>query len=184
MRIGLSHSRYIANRVALELNREDFVKFSRGIDVVIEETEKIIFQNIKNEQALEERTRELIEDYEEDIEHQFADEKELFKMIKRKLAPQYGFIMNYEERFSDLAYTIHKHLLEMELITYRVNDVRVKSLIFEAIEDYIDERFDVEDRVLEKLKNYKRKLIPGTDDYQIVYNKLYEDELRRSGGMR
>ena len=32
-----------------------------------------------------------------------------------------------------------------------------------------------------KLKNYKRKLIPGTEDYDLVYHRLYEEELIKRG---
>jgi hypothetical protein len=33
----------------------------------------------------------------------------------------------------------------------------------------------------EKIKNYKRKLIPGTEDYDLIFKRLYEEELIKKG---
>jgi len=35
--------------------------------------------------------------------------------------------------------------------------------------------------VYDKIKSYKRRLIPGTDEYEILYEKLYKDEIARRG---
>jgi hypothetical protein len=40
---------------------------------------------------------------------------------------------------------------------------------------------EIEDIVIERIDNYKRKLIPGSEDYEIVYKKLYESELQNRG---
>ena len=31
------------------------------------------------------------------------------------------------------------------------------------------------------LKNYKRKIIPGTEEYDLIYHRLYEEELTKRG---
>lgn len=183
MKIGVSHSRYIANRVAIDLSNSSYVKLTKGLDAVIETTEEVVFKDLKNEESLEERVREMLEEHEEEIEYNFADEKELFRMIKKKLAPQYNFMISHEDRFNHLSYKVLQELLGKKLIDFKVSEIKVKSLIFDSIENYIDDRFNVEDRVLERIKRYKRKLIPGTDDYQIVFQKLYEDELRAKGSI-
>ena len=42
--------------------------------------------------------------------------------------------------------------------------------------DYIKGYEEIEDIVLERMSHYKRKLIPGTDDYELIYKRLYETE--------
>ena len=34
---------------------------------------------------------------------------------------------------------------------------------------------------MDKLKKYKRKLTYGTEEYEIVFSKFYEEELRKEG---
>jgi len=41
----------------------------------------------------------------------------------------------------------------------------------------------IEDVVLEKISHYKRKLIPGTEEYDLIFERLYEEELRKRGMM-
>jgi hypothetical protein len=31
------------------------------------------------------------------------------------------------------------------------------------------------------MQNYKRKLIPGTDEYDLIFERLYQDELKKRG---
>ena len=51
----------------------------------------------------------------------------------------------------------------------------------QSLDDFI-KGFDKADfEVMTKLKNYKRKLIPGTEDYDLVYHRLYEEELTKRG---
>lgn len=183
MKIGVSHSRYIANKVATDLASLSFAKLTKGLEVVVAEIEIIILADLQNEHSLEERVRDMMDSYEDEIEYNFVDERELFKMIKKKLASQYNFLMSYDDRFNNLSYQILSTLLQKELLEFRVNDIQIKSMIFKSIENYIEDRFDIEDKVIEKMKKYKRKLIVGTDEYYIMFQKLYENELKSKGGL-
>jgi hypothetical protein len=183
MKIGLKHSRYIANKIVVNLNKSNLIVFSKGLEKVVEVSNEAIVENINQEKALEERVREMIFEKQDKIDDEYLDERELFRMMKRELAPEYGFIMSYEERFSALSHTLLDILIDEDLLSFRVEKVRIKAIIFESIADYIDSRFQIEDIVYEKLEKYKKKLFPGTDEYKIVFDRLYEEELRRSGGM-
>lgn len=39
----------------------------------------------------------------------------------------------------------------------------------------------IEDDVMDKIDTLKRKLIPGTEEYDMVFEKLYEEELKKRG---
>ena len=40
---------------------------------------------------------------------------------------------------------------------------------------------EADDEVHVKIKSYKRRLIPGTEDYDLVFARLYEEELIKRG---
>ena len=42
-------------------------------------------------------------------------------MIKKKLAPEFGVILSYEDRYSDLSHKILDSLYEADLINYDVS---------------------------------------------------------------
>ena len=102
-------------------------------------------------------------------------------MTKKRLANDFGVILNNEDRFSDIAHKILDYLWEEDFIHYTCSDNQIKNVIFASLDDFI-KGFDKADfEVMAKLRNYKRKLIPGTEDYDLVYHRLYEEELTKRG---
>jgi len=183
MKLSSAHAPYIANKIGIDLANASFVEIIRGIEPVIEKAKEVIEKDVKNERALEERVNELIEEKEDEIEFMRADVRQLFWMIKKKLAPEYGVILNYEERYNDISHKILNELWEEDLIDYSVSENQVRGVIFKAIEDYMKSFEQIEDVVLEKISHYKRKLIPGTEEYDLIFERLYEEELRKRGMM-
>ena len=181
MKVSLTHVPHIATRVAVDLSRSGLVTMTHGLDRVAKEAEAILVTSVKKEMALEEKVKEIVNANEEQIDFYLADERQLFFMIKKKLAPEYGVILSYEDRYSDIAHQILNELYEEDLIRYDVSENRIKNVIYDAITGSIADSSEIESAVYEKLKSYKRNLIPGTDEYEILYEKLYKDELHRRG---
>ena len=51
-----------------------------------------------------------------------------------------------------------------------------------ALSTYFKESYeDIERIVVDKIEHYKRPLIAGTDEYYIIFQKFYEEELKRKG---
>jgi uncharacterized protein len=181
MKVSLKVVTHVAHKIAIDLSKSGIVTLTQGIDPVAKEAEKILEANVKQEMALDEKVNSIVDDNEEQIEFYLADERQLFFMIKRKLAPEFGFIIDYEERFSDLSHKILDVLYEEDLIHFDVAENRVKNIIYNSVTSFISENHEIESAVREKLFSYKRKLIPGTDDYEIMYDKLLKEELLKRG---
>ncbi len=181
MKISLKTIPHISNKISIDLAKSGAVTLTRGVESVAYEAEKILQESVKKEMALEEKVNEYLEENEEEIEFMLADERQLFFMIKKKLAPEFDVILNYEERFSDIAHKILDELYEEDLIHFDVNENRVKNIIFNAITSFLADTSEIEDAVIEKIRSYKRKFIPGTDEFEILYEKLYREELSKRG---
>jgi len=181
MRITPMHASHVANMIAIDLNKSSFVTLTRGIEPIVAEATKVILADLEKEDALEERVRELIDTQEDDIEFYQADEKQLFWMIKKKLSKEYGVLLSFDDRYSNVAHEILDQLYEEDLAQYDVTENQVKNIIFDAIEHYMKTFSEVEDAVVEKIKGYKRKLHYGSEEYEIVFDKLYSEELVKRG---
>ncbi len=181
MKIKLQHTPLIAQRVAIELNKSGLVKMTRGLEPVAEEARKVLEASIKQEAALEEKVHDILEANEDAMDEQNVDDRQLFFMIKKKIAPEFGVILSYDDRFSDLAHKILDELYEEDLIHFEIEEIRIKNIIFAAMTNFISDNDAIEDAVYEKIKSYKRKIIPGTDDYEILFEKLYREELTKRG---
>jgi hypothetical protein len=181
MKVSLKTIPHISNKIAIDLNKSGVVAMTKGLEPVAAQAQKIFEENIKREMALEEKVNEYLEANEEEIEFMLADERQLFFMIKKKLAPQYDVILDYEERFSDIAHKILDELYEEDLIHFDVNENRVKNIIYNAITSFLADTSEIEDAVMDKIRSYKRKFIPGTDEFEILHEKLYREELMKRG---
>ncbi len=181
MKISLKTLPHIANKIAIDLNKSGVVIMTRGLEGVVQEAEKVLQDNVKQEMALEEKVNEICDDNEEEIEFMLADERQLFFMIKKKIAPEFGVILNYEERYSDISHKILDELYEEDLIHFEVSENRIKNIIYNAITSFIADTSEIEDAVMDKIRSYKRKFIPGTDEFEILHEKLYREELMKRG---
>eukprot|EP01022_Parablepharisma_sp_SALTPOND_P020476 TRINITY_DN3744_c0_g5_i1.p6 TRINITY_DN3744_c0_g5~~TRINITY_DN3744_c0_g5_i1.p6 ORF type:complete len:184 (-),score=31.08 TRINITY_DN3744_c0_g5_i1:1712-2263(-) len=179
MKLKRPHAPYVANKIAIDVANSTFVSIATNMDDVKDISLKMILADIANEESLEERVREIIEDNEDEIEFMRLNEKELFWMIKKKMSEEFGVILNLEDRYNNLSHTIMTELLLEDIIKSDASETRIKNVIFKAIFSYIKSFEDIEDSVLERIDNYKRKLIPGTEEYDIVFQKLYEEELKK-----
>lgn len=181
MRLRSEHAKFVADKIAVDLLNCGFVKLKSGLEPVSEAAQEIIEEDIEKDNDLNSKTRELVDNQDEDIEFFQADRKQLFWMVKRRLADEMGLKLNWEERLSDIAHMILDDLYEEDLIEYNVSENRVKNIIYKSIEDYLKRQSDIDDKVHEMISHYKRKIMYGTEEYEILYNKLYEEELRKLG---
>lgn len=181
MKISLKTIPHISNKIAIDLNKSGVVTMTRGLEPVMQEAQKILAHDVKQEVALEDKVNEICQDNEEEIEYNLVDERQLFYMIKKKLAPEFGVILNYEERYSDLSHKILDELYEEDLIHFDVTENRIKNIIYNAITSFIAESSQLDNAIMDKIKTYKKRYAPGTDEFDILYEKLYKEEMIKRG---
>ncbi|NCO02437.1 MAG: DUF507 family protein [Epsilonproteobacteria bacterium] len=181
MKISLKTIPHISNKIAINLNLSGAVTMTKGLEAVAHEAEKILIDNVKKEMALEEKAHEICDANEEEIDFMLADERQLFFMIKKKLAPEYDVILNYEDRFSDISHKILDELYEEDLIHFDVTENRIKNIIYNAITSFLADSSEIEDLVMDKIRSYKKRYIPGTDEFEILHEKIYREELNKRG---
>ena len=72
-------------------------------------------------------------------------------------------------------------LIDTSIINFSVSEMMIKNLIFKSINTYAKSYKDIEENVIERIKNYKKKLLVGTEEYDLVFEKMYEEELKKQG---
>ena len=181
MRLKPNQSEFLARKIAIDLINTPFVKLLKGKDAVVDAAKKIIDEDLAKERELDAKVREIIEEHYEDIEMQHADERQLFFMIKKRLAPDYGIIMNYDDRYSDISHKILDELYEEYLIDYEVNDNQVKNVIFKSFKDFANSYEEIDDIVYNKIRSLEKEVLPGSEEYEILYERYFKEELSRRG---
>jgi len=181
MKLKKQHSPYIARKITKDIVNSTFIELRKEKSFITSECERILNEDIQKEIALDDAVDDLLEKQEDDIEFYKADYRQLFWMTKKRMANDFGVNLNFEDRFSNIAHLIMDYLYEEDFIHFIVNDNQVKNLIAESINNFIKGYDEADSLAYEKIKTYKRKLIPGTEDYDLVFNRLYEEELIKKG---
>ena len=181
MKLSLKTIPHISSKIAIDLNKSGVVTMTKGLEPISNEAAKVLEENVKQEMALEDKVDLICDENEEEIEFQLVDERQLFFMIKKKLAPEFGVILNYEERFSDISHKILDELYEEDLIHFEVTENRIKNIIYNAITGFIADASEIEDAVMDKIRSYKKRYIPGTDEFDILHEKIYREEMMKRG---
>ena len=181
MRLKPNQSEFVARKIAIDLINAPFVKLLKGKDDVVEAAKEIILDNLKQEKELDVKVEDILEENYEDIEVQRADERQLFFMIKKRLAPEFGIIMNYDDRYSDISHKILDELYEEYLIEYEVNDNQVKNIIFNSFKEFSKSYEEIDDIVYNKIRSLEKEVMPGSEEYEILYERYFQEELTRRG---
>ncbi len=181
MRLKPNQSEFVARKIAVDLINAPFVKLLKGKDDVVMAAKEIILENLKKERELDSKVQDILEENYEDIEVQRADERQLFFMIKKRLAPEFGIIMNYDDRYSDISHKILDELYEEYLIEYEVNDNQVKNVIFNSFKEFARSYEEIDDVVYNKIRSLEKEVMPGSEEYEILYERYFQEELTRRG---
>jgi hypothetical protein len=89
--------------------------------------------------------------------------------------------MNYDDRYNNLAHLILDELYENYLAEYTVNENQVKNIIFKSFKAFADAYDKIDDTVYQKIKDMKKEVIPGSQDYELLYERFYQEELSKRG---
>ncbi|MGB3750723.1 MAG: DUF507 family protein [Arcobacteraceae bacterium] len=181
MKLKKQHTPYISRKITKDIVNSEFIEVRKEKASIAEECERILNEDVQKEIELDNAVDDLLEKQEDDIEFYKADYRQLFWMTKKRMANDFGVNLNFEDRFSNIAHLIMDYLYEEDFIHFIVSDNQVKNLIAESISAFIKGYDEADTLAYEKIKTYKRKLIPGTEDYDIVFHRLYEEELMKKG---
>jgi hypothetical protein len=181
MRLKAKQTGYVAAKIGIDLANASFVSMPKGKEAVVQVCKEVIDANLEKEKKLDAKVDEMLDANYDEIEIQQVKERELFFMIKKRLAPEYGVIMNYDDRYNDVSHTILDELYENYLLEYEVNENQVRNIIFKAFKAFADSYDKIDDIVYEKIQKMEKEYVNGSVEYELIYERLYEEELKKRG---
>ena len=102
-------------------------------------------------------------------------------MVKKRFASECDFILAWEERYNALSHKIMDELIDTSIINFKVSEMMVKNVIFKSINSYARGYKEIENSIIERIKNYKKKIIEDSEEYNLMFSKMFEEELRKQG---
>jgi hypothetical protein len=93
MRIPKSWVPSMARRIVDNLIKKELIEPAIPVNTLIEETEKLLMDELMVEDRLNEEVRHLLRKYESDIEKGRLDYRKLFDMTKQKLVKERNIVL-------------------------------------------------------------------------------------------
>ncbi|WP_104749983.1 DUF507 family protein [Helicobacter cynogastricus] len=181
MRLKSNHVGYIVHKIAQDLARSPLLELRGTLEEITSIIASALQKNVTQEAHIDARAREILEEHLDEIEFMRMDERLLFWEIKKQLASEEEFVLGWEDRCNTLSHAILESILDADLVMFSVSENMIRNVIFKSMDTYAKLYESVELEVAEKIKHYKRKLPVGSDAYDLVFERMYEEELRRRG---
>jgi len=181
MKIKTNHVELVALRIIRDLVNNRLVKFSQGLEPATEVVKNVLLKDIKEEQEIDAEVYEILDANDDEIEFQRIDRKQLFWMIKKRICEEDGFILTREDRYNNISHLILNNLYNEDLILFDISENRIISQILRSIFDFGRAQDDIEERVKEKISSLKRQIIRGTEEYEILFEKYFSEEMNKQG---
>jgi len=83
------------------------------------------------------------------------------------------------EKVNALSQILAKGLAELSGVTFRAPENTVRLEIVRAIQDALKLEEAIDAAVRRTLNSYARKIVEGSREWDVMYQKLYEEELAR-----
>ncbi len=148
-----------------------------------EKVRQIIINAIEEEKEIEKEAEKLVEQHLHILESEEIRFNTAVRKVKEKLAEERNIHLNPEERMNQIAHRIRKLIETDDSVEIFEHPNRIRRKIFEKLKQLVREEKEIDREVRQRIKSYSRKIEEGTPEWRILYNRIYEDALKRRGYM-
>lgn len=146
-----------------------------------EKIAQIINTAIEEDRQLEEEAEKLVTQHLHLIENEDIRYKTAVMKVKEKLAEERNIHLEPEERLNQVANKIKKYIETDPQVEIFEHPNYIRRVILEKLKSIIREEREIDKEVRQRIRSYSKKIVEGTPEWKILYNRIYEDALKRRG---
>lgn len=156
------------------LELEDPMTFKKKIISVFKEAER-------EERELEEKAKSVLRENIELLERENIDYRTAFLAVKRKLAEDMNINVDRRERLNQIINRIMDLIMKDESVEIYEDPPVIRKRIREIVLSALKIEEEIEKAVRQRIKKYSRDILEGSPEWQILWKRIYEDELKKRG---
>ncbi len=180
MRLPAKLVERISDKIANELIEKHYVEADYP-DEFRKHILEIIMNAIKEEKELEEQAEKLVESHLHLVDEEEVRFRAAVLKVKEKLAEEKNIHLDPEERMNQIAHQIKRYIETDPSIEIFEHPNKIRRVIFEILKNIVREEKEIDREVRKRIKSYSKKIVEGTPEWRILYNRIYEDALKRRG---
>lgn len=86
-----------------------------------------------------------------------------------------------EEKISHLSHVLLKELISRSLVELKDEEGKVRRQIKQSLVSFLRISEDIDTAVRKKLQSFSRKITEGSQEWEVLYRKFYNEESARKG---
>jgi len=180
MRIPLKLIERIVDRITTELTESRYVE-AEDMNKFRENVFKIIKEAIEEEKELTRKAEKLVEEHINKLDEEISF-RDAVRKVKQVLAEKEGIHLDPDDRMNQVAHKIKDYIVkEDNSIEIFEHPNKIRKKVFGILKDLVREEREIDREVRKRIRSYSRKIIEGTAEWNILYEKIYKEILRRKG---
>jgi hypothetical protein len=142
---------------------------------------EIIKKAVEEEKELEEEAERLVEQHIKQFEHEEIRFRTAVLKVMEKLAEERNIHLDPEERLNQIANRIKRYIETEDSVEIFEHPNKIRRIVLELLKRLVREQREIDKEVRQRIRSYSRKIVEGTPEWRILYNRIYEDALKRRG---
>jgi len=86
-----------------------------------------------------------------------------------------------DDKITHMSHVVLKELLNRGIIQAKEEEGKIRREIRRVISDELRIGEDIDEFVRRKLQSYSRKIVEGSPEWEVLYQKFYQEEASRRG---
>ncbi len=152
-----------------------------------EKVARLIAEDLKVEDALNEEARLVLDEHREALRGGEVEYHRLFTRVKSELAAQRGYVLGAgpgklpREKVNSLGGAVAVLLLEDPDVEYFVPEPQLRLAVLRALEDEMRRDLLREEKAHQKVRSIRRNIPEESAEFHALFQQFYRDLLDREG---
>ena len=171
----------IAEKIVEELSHKERILELEDENTFKKKIIRIFKDAQEEERKLDEKAKEVLKGKLEVLERENIDYRTAFLTVKRKLAEEMNININRRERLNQIVNKIMDLIMKDETVEIYEDPPVIRGRIRNIVLDALKVEEEIEKEVRKRIKKYSRDILEGSPEWNILWRRIYEDELKKRG---
>jgi len=177
----------LARQIGEHLLTEGLVYFTQRHDLFFAKIESYLSAAFEMETSVNNEAKALLEKYERDMDKSQIDSHKMFLMIKKKLIRERNLILqsdptlSSDDKINHLAHLIQQGLNRDEDVDMKGDGAALLSRVKQILTMEMRQEEAIRELVKKRLASYKRNILEGTPEWDLLYQKTLAEMLTKKG---
>ncbi|MBI3359274.1 MAG: DUF507 family protein [Nitrospirae bacterium] len=177
----------LARQIGERLLNDGLVYFTQRHELLFAKIESFLTVAFDIETSINNEAKALLAKYEQEMDKSQIDSHKMFLMIKKKLIRERNLILQSDptitpdDKINHLAHLIQQGLDRDPDVDMKADGVALLSTIKHVLTMEMQQEEAIREIVKKRLASYKRNILEGTDEWDLLYQKTLAEMMNKKG---